>query len=78
MEADLPFCVGLVDLDGAPLRLFTRLAGPAAPGPTIGERVRFEPFRLADGRWFYRFRRSATPSHSEAGNETVRTPSVHR
>jgi len=78
MEADLPFGVGLVDLDGAPLRLFTRLAGPAVPGPTIGERVRFEPFRLPDGRWFYRFRRGAEPSHGREGNETFPPPSAHR
>ena len=78
MEADVPFCVGLVDLDGAPLRLFTRIAGPAAPGATIGERVRFEPFRLADGRWFYRFRRAAAPSHGGETAHPVGNPSVHR
>ena len=78
MEADVPFCVGLVDLDGAPLRLFTRIAGPAAPGPTIGARVRFEPFRLPDGRLFYRFRRVAGPSHGDGAAETVRNSAVHR
>jgi uncharacterized OB-fold protein len=59
MEADVPFAVGLVDLDGAPLRLFGRLAGRPWSELTIGDHVEFEPFDLPDGRVFYRFR--ATP-----------------
>ncbi|MHB1435161.1 MAG: Zn-ribbon domain-containing OB-fold protein [Thermoplasmata archaeon] len=78
MEADLPFCVGLVDLDGASLRLFTRIEGPTSPGPSIGERVRFEPFRLSDGRMFYRFRRAAEPSHGGGAAETAGNPAAHR
>ncbi|HTT26002.1 MAG TPA: Zn-ribbon domain-containing OB-fold protein [Thermoplasmata archaeon] len=56
MEADVPFAVGLVDLDGVPVRLFGRLAGRPWTDLAIGDRVVFEPFDLPDGRVFYRFR----------------------
>ncbi len=77
MEADLPFCVGLVDLDGVPLRLFSRIAGPVSPGPSIGDRVRFEPFDLPDGRRFYRFRVVNEPT-GVGKAEPPRDPSAHR
>jgi len=56
MEADVPFAVGLVDLAGAPLRLFGRIEGRPWSDLKIGGRVRVEPYALDDGRWFYRFR----------------------
>jgi uncharacterized OB-fold protein len=56
MESDVPFSVGLVDLDGAPMRLFGRIVGRSWEQLTIGTPVRVEPFDLPDGRVFYRFR----------------------
>jgi len=56
MEDEVPFAVGLVDLDGAPLRLFGRIVGKPWTELRIGDRVSVEPFDLADGRVFYRFR----------------------
>jgi uncharacterized protein len=56
MESEVPFVVGLIDLDGAPLRLFGRIAGKPWSAMTIGDRVHVEPFDLPDGRVFYRFR----------------------
>jgi uncharacterized OB-fold protein len=56
MEADVPFSVGLVDLDGAPLRLFGRIEGRPWNELRVGGRVRVEPYATGDGRWFYRFR----------------------
>ncbi|EQD29491.1 protein containing DUF35 [mine drainage metagenome] len=78
METDLPFVVGLIDIDGAPLRIFSRIVGPSTPVPSIGERVRFEPFRLPDGRMFYRFRRAVGPSHGGGAAETTTDSAVHR
>ena len=56
LEGDVPFSVGLVDLDGAPLRLFGRIDGRPWTDLRIGGRVRVESFELDDGRVFYRFR----------------------
>lgn len=56
MEADVPFAVGLVDLDGVALRLFGRIVGKPWEALAIGAPVTFEPFDLPDGRVFYRFR----------------------
>jgi uncharacterized protein len=56
MEGDLPFVVGLVDLEGAPLRIFTRIVGATWADCRIGQSVELEPYDLADGRIFYRFR----------------------
>jgi uncharacterized protein len=56
MESEVPFAVGLVDLDGAPLRLFGRIVGKTWQELRIGARVSVEPFDLEDGRVFYRFR----------------------
>ncbi|MCI4319415.1 MAG: Zn-ribbon domain-containing OB-fold protein [Thermoplasmata archaeon] len=56
MEADVPFVVGLVDLDGVPLRLFGRIVGKSWEACRIGDAVRLEPFEIDDGRIFYRFR----------------------
>ncbi|MCI4346204.1 MAG: OB-fold domain-containing protein [Thermoplasmata archaeon] len=55
MEDELPITVGLVDLEGAPLRLFGRLVGAPWNEIRVGERVRVEPYDLPDGRVFYRF-----------------------
>jgi uncharacterized protein len=59
MEADVPFAVGLVDLDGVPLRLFGRIEGKPWNALRIGETVRVEPYDIGDGRSFYRFRTTA-------------------
>lgn len=56
LEADVPFAVGLVDLDGAPLRLFGRIEGRPWTNLAIGDAVRVEPYDIGDGRMFYRFR----------------------
>jgi len=56
MEDEMPFAVGLVDLDGVPLRLFGRIEGRPWTELRIGEPVRTEPYDIGDGRMFYRFR----------------------
>ncbi len=61
MESDLPFIVGLVDLDGVPLRLFGRIVGVEWPALAIGARVRVEPFAVDADRVFYRFRFVSNP-----------------
>lgn len=61
MEDDVPFAVGLVDLDGSPLRLFGRIVGRRWDALAIGDAVRVEPFDLGDGRVFYRFRAAVAP-----------------
>ncbi len=55
-EPELPIVVGLVDLDGAPLRLFGRLLGADWRTLPIGAPVEVEPLRLPDGRSYYAFR----------------------
>ena len=56
MEDQVPFAVGLVDLEGTPLRLFGRIEGRPWTELAIGQTVRVEPFDIGDGRFFYRFR----------------------
>jgi uncharacterized OB-fold protein len=56
MEAEVPFAVGLVDLEGVALRLFGRIEGRPWTELRIGLEVRLEPYDIGDGRWFYRFR----------------------
>jgi uncharacterized OB-fold protein len=58
MEAEVPFAVGLVDLDGVPLRLFGRIEGRTWQELHIGDAVTVESYELGDGRVFYRFRAS--------------------
>jgi uncharacterized OB-fold protein len=60
MESDVPFNVGLIDLEGVQLRLFGRIEGARWDGLRIGQTVRVAPWSLDDGRVFYRF-------HIEAG-----------
>lgn len=55
-EADLPRVVGLVELDGVPLRLFGRILGIDWQECRIGLPVRVEPLTLPDGRAYYAFR----------------------
>ena len=59
MESDVPFAVGLVDLEGGNLRLFGRIVGRGWDQLAIGDPVSVEPFDLPDGRVFYRFRSGA-------------------
>jgi uncharacterized protein len=56
MEADVPYAVGLIDLDGIDLRLFGRIDGKPWTDLAIGGRVSVEPYEVGDGRVFYRFR----------------------
>ena len=56
MESEVPFVVGLVDLEGVPFRLFGRVVGTPWEQCRVGQRVRAEPYDLPDGRVFYRFR----------------------
>lgn len=56
MEKDVPFAVGLVDLDGSSLRLFGRIEGKPWTELHVGDPVGVEPFETPDGRAFYRFR----------------------
>ncbi len=59
MESEVPFAVGLVDLDGVPLRLFGRIDGRPWTELKVGLRVRVESYDVGDGRFFYRFRTDA-------------------
>ncbi len=56
MENEVPFPVGLVDLDGVALRLFGRIEGAPWTSLRVGQAVRVEAYDLNDGRVFYRFR----------------------
>jgi uncharacterized OB-fold protein len=56
MEHEVPFAVGLVDLDGVPLRIFGRIEGKPWTELRIGQPVRPEAYDIGDGRMFYRFR----------------------
>lgn len=56
METQVPFAVGMVDLEGSSLRLFGRIEGRPWTELKIGEEVRLEAYALPDGRHFYRFR----------------------
>ncbi len=56
MESEVPFAVGLVDLDGVPLRLFGRIEGRPWNALAVGLPVRVESYDVGDGRVFYRFR----------------------
>ncbi|HEV2316413.1 MAG TPA: OB-fold domain-containing protein [Thermoplasmata archaeon] len=62
MEAEVPFSVGLVDLEGVPLRLFGRIEGTRWDALRIGQEVTVAPVALDDGRVFYRFRVEGAPS----------------
>jgi uncharacterized OB-fold protein len=57
MEADMPFCLGIVELDapGRQLRILSRLDDVAYDELSIGQRVRLKVLELPDGRVFYRF-----------------------
>jgi uncharacterized protein len=56
MEAEVPFVVGLIDLEGVALRIFGRIEGTTWQECRIGQPVHVEGYSLADGRVFYRFR----------------------
>jgi uncharacterized protein len=56
MESEVPFAVGLVDLDGVPLRLFGRIVGRRWEELKVGDATTTEPYELPDGRVFFRFR----------------------
>jgi uncharacterized protein len=56
MESEVPFVVGLVEVDGVPFRMFGRIVGTPWDRCHVGQKVRAEPYDLPDGRVFYRFR----------------------
>ena len=58
MESEVPFVVGLVDLEGSPLRLFGRIVGAPWTECRVGQPVTVETYQIPDGRSFYRFRTS--------------------
>ena len=55
MEADMPFVLGLVDLDAVNLRLMARFDGGAYEDFAIGQRVKLKVHHFPDGRVTYRF-----------------------
>ncbi len=55
-ESELPFVVGLVDLEGTGIRLFGRIVGTPWTECRVGQSVEVETYELEDGRAFYRFR----------------------
>lgn len=57
MEHDVPFCLGVVELDapGRQLRILSRLDDADYGDLRIGQRVRLKVLELPDGRVFYRF-----------------------
>ncbi len=59
LEADVPFAVGMVDMDGVPLRLFGRIEGVRWKELHVGQAVAVESYDIGDGRVFYRFRAHA-------------------
>lgn len=53
MEAQLPYVVGLVDLEGSGVRILGRIAAPASD-LRIGSRLKVVVDKLPDGRhWFH-------------------------
>lgn len=56
MENDVPFSVGLVDLEDSSLRIFGRIEGKPWNELQVGDRVQIEPYDVPGGRVFYRFR----------------------
>ncbi len=55
MEKDLPFVLGLIDLDGVGLRIFSRFEGGSYEDFAIGQRMRLRVHTFPDGRVTYRF-----------------------
>jgi len=61
MEDQVPFAVGMVDLDGVALRLFGRIVGRPWNELSVGDAVGVETYTEPDGRAFYRFRAGRGP-----------------
>lgn len=57
MEQDVPFCLGVVELEapGRTLRILSRIDDARFQELAIGQRVRLKVMELPDGRVFYRF-----------------------
>ena len=58
MEADVPFVVGIVELDGVPLKVVARIDDATFEDLAIGDPVTLRVLELADGRVWFRFRRA--------------------
>lgn len=55
MESQAGSVVGLVELEGSPLRIFSRIAGAKYEECRIGDPVELKTYPLPDGRIFYHF-----------------------
>ena len=55
MEKDIPFSIGIVELDGVGIKLLTRLIGPYSE-LSLDMPMELEPWNLPDGRIFYKFK----------------------
>ncbi len=73
LESEVPYAVGLVDLDGIDLRLFGRIEGRPWSELAIGDRVSVEPYEVGDGRVFYRFRAAPASGPAAARGAAGRT-----
>lgn len=62
MEKDVPFVVGIVELEGSPVRIVTRIDDAAYEDLTIGDPVRLKVVTLPDGRVWFRFVRTGKGS----------------
>ncbi len=56
MESQVPFVVGLVELQGVPLRIFSRIAPATYDRLEIGDPVELETYPVPGDRVFFRFR----------------------
>ncbi len=55
MEADVPFVVAVVELDGVPLKIVGRIDDAGYEDLKIGDPVSLKVIELQDGRVWFRF-----------------------
>jgi len=55
MEQDVPFSIGIVELDDVGIKLLVRLIGPYSE-LSLDMPMELEPWNLPDGRIFYKFK----------------------
>ncbi len=55
LEADVPFVVAVVELEGGPLRVVARIDGARYEDLRIGDPVALKVVPLPDGRVWFRF-----------------------
>lgn len=61
MEGEAGAVVGMVELDGWPIKIFSRIANAKYEDCHIGDAVEWDPYTIPDGRVFFRFRKPAAP-----------------